>query len=40
MSSALWGTVFGALLGARSTDRLGRKQTLFGVGILTFVSID
>ncbi len=38
MSSALWGTVLGALVGAWPTDRLGRKPTLFWVGILYFVS--
>jgi len=38
MSSALWGTVVGALLGAFPTDRLGRKKTLIGIGILYTVS--
>ncbi|MBP8045481.1 MAG: MFS transporter, partial [Neisseria sp.] len=28
MSSALWGTVIGALFGSIPTDRLGRKKTL------------
>lgn len=32
MSSALWGTVLGALLGGRITDGFGRKRTLLGVG--------
>ena len=38
MSSALWGTVIGAALGAFPTDRLGRKKTLFYIGVLYFVS--
>jgi len=38
MSSALWGTVLGALFGGRVTDRFGRKPTLFGVGTLFFIS--
>lgn len=38
MSSALWGTVIGALTGGRITDFLGRKPTLLAVGILYFVS--
>ena len=38
MSSALWGTVLGAALGAFPTDKLGRKKTLFFIGILYFVS--
>lgn len=38
MSMALWGTVFGALLGAIPCDRLGRKKTLFWIGILFLVS--
>lgn len=38
MSSALWGTVVGALLGALPTDRFGRKKTLIGIGILYTVS--
>ena len=38
MSSALWGTVLGALFGGRVTDRFGRKPTLFGVGALYLVS--
>lgn len=29
MSSALWGTVIGALSGGRICDRFGRKPTLF-----------
>ena len=38
MSSALWGTVIGALFGCRVCDRLGRKPTLFWVGVLYLVS--
>lgn len=38
MSSALWGTVIGALSGGRITDRFGRKMTLFGSGVLYLVS--
>ncbi|WP_420321511.1 sugar porter family MFS transporter [Flagellimonas sp.] len=38
MSMALWGTVLGALLGGIPTKVLGRKRTLFWVGVLFFVS--
>ena len=38
MSSALWGTVLGALFGGKVCDRLGRKPTLFWVGVLYLVS--
>lgn len=38
MSSALWGTVIGALAGAIPCDALGRKKTLIGVGFLYLVS--
>ncbi len=38
MASALWGTVIGALFGSIPTDRIGRKQTLFWIGILYTVS--
>lgn len=38
MSMALWGTVFGALLGGIPTDALGRKKTLFWIGVLYLVS--
>jgi MFS family permease len=38
MSSALWGTVVGALLGNIPTDRYGRKPTLIGIGVLYLVS--
>ena len=38
MSSALWGTVIGAMSGGRICDRLGRKPTLFVVGVLYLLS--
>ena len=38
VSSALWGTVVGALAGGWISDRIGRKPTLCTVGILYFVS--
>jgi len=38
MSMALWGTVLGSLLGGIPTKRLGRKKTLFWIGILFFIS--
>ena len=38
MSSALWGTVVGALFGGRVTDALGRKKTLLCIGALYFAS--
>lgn len=38
MSMALWGTVLGSLFGGIPTDRLGRKKTLFWIGILYFAS--
>jgi len=38
MSMALWGTVAGSLLGGIPTKILGRKKTLFWIGILFFVS--
>lgn len=38
VASALWGTVIGALLGGIPTDRLGRKKTLFWIGVFYFVS--
>jgi MFS transporter, SP family, arabinose:H+ symporter len=34
LSSALWGTVLGAMTGAWPTDRFGRKKTLLGIGFL------
>jgi sugar porter (SP) family MFS transporter len=38
MSMALWGTVLGSLLGGIPTKLLGRKRTLFWIGILFFIS--
>ena len=38
MSSAIWGTVIGALLGGRIADNIGRKKTLLYVGLLYLVS--
>lgn len=38
MSSALWGTVLGALLGNIPCDRYGRKLTLIGIGVLYLLS--
>lgn len=38
MSSALWGTVVGAMSGGRFTDAVGRKKALLSVGALYFVS--
>ncbi len=38
VSSALWGTVLGALTGSIPCDRLGRKTTLIVIGILYAVS--
>jgi len=38
MSMALWGTVLGALTGGIPCDRLGRKSTLFWIGILYLTS--
>ncbi|WP_222983144.1 sugar porter family MFS transporter [Flagellimonas meishanensis] len=38
MSMALWGTVFGSLVGGIPCDRLGRKKTLFWIGVLYFIS--
>jgi sugar porter (SP) family MFS transporter len=38
MSMALWGTVFGSLFGGIPTNKLGRKKTLFWIGILFFIS--
>lgn len=34
MSSALWGTVIGAIFGSIPTDKLGRKKTLIAIGFL------
>ena len=38
LSSALWGTVLGALCGGFPTSRWGRRKTLIFNGILYFVS--
>lgn len=38
MSMALWGTVLGSLLGGIPTDKLGRKSTLFWIGVLYALS--
>lgn len=38
VSSALWGTVIGAVFGGIPTDKIGRKQTLFWIGVLYTVS--
>lgn len=38
MSSALWGTVIGALLGNIPTEHFGRKPTLIAIGVLYLVS--
>jgi sugar porter (SP) family MFS transporter len=38
ISSALWGTVAGALFGSVPTDRYGRRPTLIGLGFLFLVS--
>lgn len=38
MASALWGTVIGAMFGSIPTDKIGRKRTLFWIGVLYLVS--
>ena len=38
ISTALWGTVLGALLGAWPADRFGRRSTLLWIGLLYVVS--
>ena len=38
MSMALWGTVVGALFGGIPCNKLGRKKTLFWIGVLYTVS--
>ena len=38
MSMALWGTVIGALLGGIPCNLIGRKNTLFWIGVLYLVS--
>ena len=38
VAMALWGTVLGAMLGGIPSDLLGRKRTLFLIGILFLFS--
>lgn len=38
MSMALWGTVVGAIFGGIPCDKIGRKKTLFWIGVLYLVS--
>ena len=38
MSSALWGTVFGALFGNWPCEQYGRRKVLIGIGVLYLVS--
>jgi len=38
ISSALWGTVLGALFGGIPCDRIGRKSTLVWIGIFYLVT--
>ena len=38
MSMALWGTVIGAVFGGIPSDKLGRKKTLFWIGVLYLLS--
>lgn len=38
MGMALWGTVLGAIFGGIPTNKLGRKNTLIGIGFLFFIS--
>lgn len=38
ISSALWGTVLGALIGGIPTNKFGRKKTLIFNGVLFFIS--
>jgi len=38
VGSALWGTVIGAMLGGIPNDKIGRKKTLFLIGILYTIS--
>lgn len=38
MASALWGTVVGAIFGGIPTDKIGRKRTLFWIGVFYTVS--
>lgn len=38
VGSALWGTVIGAMLGGIPNDKIGRKKTLFLIGLLYTIS--
>ncbi len=38
MSMALWGTVLGAIFGSFPTNKIGRKNTLFWIGVLYVTS--
>lgn len=38
MGMALWGTVVGAIFGGIPTNNIGRKNTLFWIGVLYFIS--
>lgn len=38
VAAALYGTVIGAMFGGFPADRMGRKRTLFWIGILYFIS--
>lgn len=38
MSMALWGTVIGSIFGGIPTDKIGRKKTLFWIGVLFTLS--
>ena len=38
MSSALWGTVIGAMCGGKVCDRIGRKERLWRISLLLCVS--
>ena len=38
MSMALWGTVIGSIFGGIPSDKLGRKKTLFWIGVLYLLS--
>ena len=37
VGAAIFGTIFGALFGGIPTDALGRKKTLFWIGVLYLV---
>jgi MFS transporter, SP family, arabinose:H+ symporter len=38
ISMALWGTVLGAMIGGIPTEKLGRRKTLLGIGVLYLLS--